>query len=244
MATGLMHHGLESAAQRFADHAAVLAGDDRWTYAELDRAANALARHLAGHGVGPGDRVAVMTSNRPEFVVRRHRGAASSAPRRCCSTRPGRRSRSTRALRPHRTPLRAWPTGPASPCWPSSSARGRRARPRRAGGRGALIDRASSAPPPVGAVGADRRRGPRLQLRDDRPPQGGPPHARVDRLGNAALGHARWASAPTTASRSRRRPRTSSACSTCWPRPRRAPRSGCTAASTSTRSCAASRRNA
>jgi long-chain acyl-CoA synthetase len=69
MAAGLMHHGLESAAARDPDHVAVLAGDDRWTYGELDRAANALAQYLADQGVGRGDRVAVMTSNRPEFVV-------------------------------------------------------------------------------------------------------------------------------------------------------------------------------
>jgi long-chain acyl-CoA synthetase len=67
--TGLMHRGLESAALRFPDHVAVLAGDDRWTFGELDRAANAVARHFVSLGVGPGDRVAVMTSNRPEFVV-------------------------------------------------------------------------------------------------------------------------------------------------------------------------------
>ena len=72
MATSLMHRGLESAAERFPDHAALLAGDDRWTYGELDRAANALAQFLADRGVGRGDRVAVMTSNRPEFVVTVH----------------------------------------------------------------------------------------------------------------------------------------------------------------------------
>jgi long-chain acyl-CoA synthetase len=72
MATSLMHRGLESAAERFPDHAAVLAGDDRWTYGELDRAANALALHLVDRGVGRGDRVAVMTSNRPEFVATVH----------------------------------------------------------------------------------------------------------------------------------------------------------------------------
>ncbi len=47
----------------------MLTGDDRWTFTELDRAANAVAHHLARHGVGTGDRVAVMTSNRPEFVA-------------------------------------------------------------------------------------------------------------------------------------------------------------------------------
>lgn len=69
MATGLMHRGLESAAVRFPDAPAVLAGEERWTFAELNRAANALARHLATRGVGQGDRVAVMTTNRPEFVA-------------------------------------------------------------------------------------------------------------------------------------------------------------------------------
>ena len=64
-----MHHGLESAARDFPHHPALLAGDDRWTFAEVDRASNAAARHLALQGVGPGDRVAVMTSNRPEFVA-------------------------------------------------------------------------------------------------------------------------------------------------------------------------------
>ena len=64
-----MHFGLESAAAQFPDHPAVLAGDDVWTYAELQRASNAAARQLAVQGVGPGDRLALMTTNRPEFVV-------------------------------------------------------------------------------------------------------------------------------------------------------------------------------
>ena len=40
--------------------------------ADLDELSNAFGRHLVGRGVGPGDRVAVMTSNRPEFVVAIH----------------------------------------------------------------------------------------------------------------------------------------------------------------------------
>jgi len=72
MTTGLMHHGLESAADQFPDHPAVLAGPDCWTFADLDRASNAVAHHLARRGLGGGDRVAVMTSNRPEFVVSVH----------------------------------------------------------------------------------------------------------------------------------------------------------------------------
>jgi acyl-CoA synthetase (AMP-forming)/AMP-acid ligase II len=72
MTRGLMHFGLESAAAEFPDHPGVRAGDEVWTYAELQRASNAAARHLALRGVGPGVRLALMTSNRPEFVVTVH----------------------------------------------------------------------------------------------------------------------------------------------------------------------------
>ena len=64
-----MHRGLESAATRFPDHPAVLVGTACWTFADIDRAANSVARALVDRGLGPGDRVAMMTSNRPEFVA-------------------------------------------------------------------------------------------------------------------------------------------------------------------------------
>ena len=69
MAAALMHHALERAAARFGDRHAVLAGDERWTFRDLDDRSTSFARYLAGRGVRSGDRVAVMTSNRPEFVV-------------------------------------------------------------------------------------------------------------------------------------------------------------------------------
>jgi acyl-CoA synthetase (AMP-forming)/AMP-acid ligase II len=72
MTTGLMHRGLESAAHQFPDHPALLTAEERWTFGELDRASNAAARHLAVQGVATGDRVAVMTSNRAEFVAAVH----------------------------------------------------------------------------------------------------------------------------------------------------------------------------
>ncbi len=72
MAPALMHHGLEQAAARFGDREAIRAGDQSWSFRELDERANAFGWHLAAQGVGPGDRVAVMTSNRPEFVVAVH----------------------------------------------------------------------------------------------------------------------------------------------------------------------------
>ena len=68
MAT-LMHRGLERTADRFGDRDAVRAGDERSTFRQLDGLANAFAHHLLAQGVGAGGRVAVMTSNRVEFVA-------------------------------------------------------------------------------------------------------------------------------------------------------------------------------
>jgi acyl-CoA synthetase (AMP-forming)/AMP-acid ligase II len=64
----LMHHGLEAAAERFGERAFLLAGDEHWSFRDLDIVANRAARHLADRGVGHGDRVAVMVANRPEFL--------------------------------------------------------------------------------------------------------------------------------------------------------------------------------
>lgn len=47
---------------------AVVAPTGERTFAELDASANRLARALARRGVGPGDPVALLCSNRPEFV--------------------------------------------------------------------------------------------------------------------------------------------------------------------------------
>lgn len=69
---GLMHEALEEAATRFGARAAILAGDESWSFQDLDGLANAFARHLAGQGVARGRRVAVMCSNRVEFVVAVH----------------------------------------------------------------------------------------------------------------------------------------------------------------------------
>jgi acyl-CoA synthetase (AMP-forming)/AMP-acid ligase II len=69
---GPLHRGLERAAGRFADHVAIRAGDRSWSFGELDGLSNGFARHLAAGGIGPGDRVAVMMSNRVEFIVSVH----------------------------------------------------------------------------------------------------------------------------------------------------------------------------
>src|SRR6476619_6201130 len=60
MNAALMHHGLERAADRYRDRDAVRAGDDRWSFREIDGLSNAFAQHLTARGVGAGDRVAVM----------------------------------------------------------------------------------------------------------------------------------------------------------------------------------------
>jgi acyl-CoA synthetase (AMP-forming)/AMP-acid ligase II len=72
MAGGLLHHGLEQAASRFGHRTAIVSGEDAWTFGALERSAATWARHLAARGVVPGSRVAVMTTNRPEFVVAVH----------------------------------------------------------------------------------------------------------------------------------------------------------------------------
>lgn len=63
-----MHRGLERAAERYGKRIAIRFEDSDWTWSKLDAASNAFARHLRG-SVRQGDRVAVMSGNRPEFVV-------------------------------------------------------------------------------------------------------------------------------------------------------------------------------
>jgi len=64
-----LHGMLEEAADRHGGRVALRADAACVTYRELDGLANAMAHALAGRGVGPGDRVALMASNRPEFAV-------------------------------------------------------------------------------------------------------------------------------------------------------------------------------
>jgi acyl-CoA synthetase (AMP-forming)/AMP-acid ligase II len=64
-----LHDGLARAASRFGERDFVRAGDERWSFRELDERSTAFARHLAAAGVDRGDRVALMATNRVEFVV-------------------------------------------------------------------------------------------------------------------------------------------------------------------------------
>jgi long-chain acyl-CoA synthetase len=67
--SGPIHQSLHRAADRFGPRDALLDGDARWSFRQLDERSNAFARHLAGQGVAAGSRVAVMTTNRVEFVL-------------------------------------------------------------------------------------------------------------------------------------------------------------------------------
>jgi acyl-CoA synthetase (AMP-forming)/AMP-acid ligase II len=59
---------LELVADAVPERLALVAGDERRTYGDLDRNANRLARHLGDGGVGPGSKVAIYAWNRVEWV--------------------------------------------------------------------------------------------------------------------------------------------------------------------------------
>jgi fatty-acyl-CoA synthase len=60
---------LFEALRGFGDRPAIRFGGDTWTYQRLVDEADRLARGLIGLGVGPGVPVALMMSNRPEYLV-------------------------------------------------------------------------------------------------------------------------------------------------------------------------------
>ena len=59
---------LNRARYRYADRTALIFEDRRWSYAEMDDDVNALAAGLRAHGIGRGDRVAVLAMNLPEYL--------------------------------------------------------------------------------------------------------------------------------------------------------------------------------
>jgi len=64
-----VHRLLRSAVRRFPNRVALLAGDQRMTYAQLNKAVNRWANALLGLGLKPGDRVALMLPNSPQAVI-------------------------------------------------------------------------------------------------------------------------------------------------------------------------------
>ncbi|MGI8645014.1 MAG: long-chain-fatty-acid--CoA ligase [Nocardioides sp.] len=60
---------LEDSARRYPGRDAVVLGDTRLTYAQVDAAANQVANLLVGKGIEPGDRVALTCPNLPYFPI-------------------------------------------------------------------------------------------------------------------------------------------------------------------------------
>lgn len=64
-----LNHLIEEACIRFATNDAVIGSSIVFSYSDLNRRANQLARHLLAHGVKSGDRVALMFNRSPETYV-------------------------------------------------------------------------------------------------------------------------------------------------------------------------------
>ena len=62
---------LREAAAKSPGGEALVDGKDRFSYADLDRIASEVAAGLIARGIVPGDRVALLISNRAEFVLDR-----------------------------------------------------------------------------------------------------------------------------------------------------------------------------
>ena len=60
---------LEEVARRYGEKTAIVSGDCRLSYAELDEASNKVANALIKMGLSKGDHVAMLLTNSPEFVV-------------------------------------------------------------------------------------------------------------------------------------------------------------------------------
>ncbi|MCW2826221.1 MAG: long-chain-fatty-acid--CoA ligase, partial [Aeromicrobium sp.] len=60
---------LEDSVDKFADRTAIVFGDTRLTYAQVDGAANQVANLLVERGIEPGDKVALSSPNLPYFTI-------------------------------------------------------------------------------------------------------------------------------------------------------------------------------
>ena len=60
---------LEDSARQYADREAVVLGDTRLTYAQVNGAANQVANLLVSRGIQPGDKVALSCPNLPYFPI-------------------------------------------------------------------------------------------------------------------------------------------------------------------------------
>ena len=60
---------LEDSAEKYPDREAIVLGDTRLTYAQVNGAANQVANLLASRGIGAGDKVALSCANLPYFTI-------------------------------------------------------------------------------------------------------------------------------------------------------------------------------
>jgi amino acid adenylation domain-containing protein len=67
--TALLQHWVTKQAQRRPEATAVVMGDDRWTYGQLEAASNQLARTLRAAGCERGDRVCLLLPKSPLAIV-------------------------------------------------------------------------------------------------------------------------------------------------------------------------------
>jgi amino acid adenylation domain-containing protein len=65
----LVHHFLEHSAKRFPDKTALVCGEERLTYGQVNAKANRLARHLIASGLRRKDRVAIFLDTSLEAVI-------------------------------------------------------------------------------------------------------------------------------------------------------------------------------
>jgi amino acid adenylation domain-containing protein len=64
-----IHATFSALAGRMLEHTALVSGDERMTYGELERRSDAVARYLQRHGVGRGDRVGLYSQRSADAVV-------------------------------------------------------------------------------------------------------------------------------------------------------------------------------
>ena len=69
---------LEKSVENYADRTAIVFGDTRLTYAQVNEAANQVANLLVERGIKPGDKVALSSPNVPHFTVRDGRSFTAS----------------------------------------------------------------------------------------------------------------------------------------------------------------------
>lgn len=64
----LIHHFLEESAARFPENTAVIKGNKRWTYRQVETLANRFANWLSSMGITKGDRIGFLLRNTIEYI--------------------------------------------------------------------------------------------------------------------------------------------------------------------------------